>query len=73
MLEEVGVRMVFNVWVTRGICDDGTVRGVIYETKEGPRAALAKCVVDSTGDALVSHTCGVPMLRSGEEKLHITS
>jgi len=61
MLQDIGVRLLFNTWVTRGICEDGVVRGVIYESKEGRKAASARCVVDSTGDALVAHTCGVPM------------
>lgn len=61
MLEEAGVQMLFNVWVTQAVMEGDCVRGVIYEGKEGARAALGRCVVDSTGDALVSLTARVPM------------
>ena len=66
MLQDLGVRVLFNTWVTGGICEDGVARGVTYESREGRHAALARCVVDSTGDALVAHTCGVPMQRLPE-------
>ncbi len=61
MLEEVGVSMLFNVWVTRAVMEGDKVKGVVYEDKEGGHVVLGRCVVDSTGDALVSLTAGVPM------------
>ena len=45
-----GVRVLLHSWVVAAINDEGTVRGVIFESKQGRRAILAKVVVDATGD-----------------------
>ncbi|MGX7896562.1 FAD-dependent oxidoreductase [Tsuneonella sp. HG222] len=50
MLLEAGVRIVFHAWAARPIVEDGTARGVIFESKAGRQAILAKVVVDTTGD-----------------------
>ena len=33
-----------------GIMEGNTIKGVIYESKEGRKAILAKIVIDATGD-----------------------
>jgi hypothetical protein len=50
MLLEAGVRIVFHAWAARPLVEDGAARGVIFESKEGRQALLAKQVVDTTGD-----------------------
>jgi FAD dependent oxidoreductase len=50
MLVGEGVRVLLHSWVVATIDDGGTVRGVIFESKQGRRAILAKVVVDATGD-----------------------
>ncbi|WP_214401623.1 FAD-dependent oxidoreductase [Pseudonocardia lacus] len=52
-----GVRVLLHSWVVAAITDGeggegggGTVRGAIFESKQGRRAILAKVVVDATGD-----------------------
>src|SRR5689334_15931749 len=45
-----GVRVLLHSWVVAAINDEGTVRGAIFESKQGRRAILAKVVVDATGD-----------------------
>jgi len=50
MLLEAGVRIVFHAWAARPIIEDGAARGVIFESKAGRTALLAKVVVDTTGD-----------------------
>jgi len=50
-----GVRVLLHSWVVAAVGDEGTgagntVRGVIFESKQGRRAILAKVVVDATGD-----------------------
>ncbi len=50
MLLQAGVRLVFHAWAARPIVEDGTARGVIFESKAGRQAILAKVVVDTTGD-----------------------
>jgi hypothetical protein len=50
MLLEAGVRIVFHAWAARPLVEDGAARGVIFESKMGRHALLAKVVVDTTGD-----------------------
>ncbi|TIX52089.1 FAD-dependent oxidoreductase [Alteraurantiacibacter aquimixticola] len=50
MLLEAGVRIVFHAWAARPLVEDGTAKGVIFESKQGRNALLAKVVVDTTGD-----------------------
>jgi len=50
MLLEAGVRIVFHAWAARPLVEDGTAKGVIFESKMGRNALLAKVVVDTTGD-----------------------
>ena len=61
MLDEAGVKILFNTWVSRGWGDEGMAKGVIYENKQGRQVALGKCVVDCTGDADVAASLGAPM------------
>jgi hypothetical protein len=51
MVTEQRVRTVFHSWAVAPIVEDGAMRGVIFESKEGRQAILAKVVVDTTGDA----------------------
>jgi hypothetical protein len=51
MLVEANVRLLLHAWCTAPIVESGVVRGAIFESKEGRYAALAKVVVDTTGDA----------------------
>lgn len=68
MLEEAGVRMLFNTWVSQGIAEDERMaRGIIFENKLGRQAAIGKCIIDSTGDADVAVSLGVPMQSLLEE------
>jgi hypothetical protein len=50
MLVESGVRIVFHSLASVPIIENGTVRGVVFESKEGRQAIFAKVVVDCTGD-----------------------
>jgi hypothetical protein len=51
MTLEQKVRLTFHAWAVEPIVEDGAMRGAIFESKEGRHAILAKCVVDTTGDA----------------------
>jgi hypothetical protein len=51
MVREQQVRLAFHSWAAQPIVEDGAMRGVIFESKEGRQAILAKVVVDTTGDA----------------------
>ncbi|WP_328597983.1 FAD-dependent oxidoreductase, partial [Croceibacterium soli] len=50
MLLEAGVRIVFHAWAARPIVEDGIAKGVVFESKAGRQALMAKVVVDTTGD-----------------------
>ena len=50
MLLEAGVRLVFHAWAARPVVEDGVAKGVIFESKQGRQAVMAKVVVDTTGD-----------------------
>ncbi len=51
MIAEAGVEMFFHSWGVDVIQDGNRVLGVVFESKEGRQAILAKQVVDCTGDA----------------------
>ncbi|MFC4254427.1 FAD-dependent oxidoreductase [Altererythrobacter xixiisoli] len=50
MLLEAGVRIVFHAWAARPLVEHGVAKGVIFESKAGRNALLAKVVIDTTGD-----------------------
>jgi hypothetical protein len=50
LVGELGVRPVFHALGTMPIAEDGQVRGVLFESKEGRQAIYATVVVDATGD-----------------------
>jgi hypothetical protein len=50
MVEEAGVKTYLHSWGTEPVMDGSTVKGVIFESKSGRQAVLAKVVIDSTGD-----------------------
>ncbi len=50
MVEEAGVKVYLHSWGTEPIMDGNRAKGVIFESKSGRQAILAKAVIDSTGD-----------------------
>ncbi len=50
MMEEAGVKTYLHSWGTEPIMEGNKARGVIFESKSGRQAVLAKVVIDSTGD-----------------------
>ena len=58
MLLEAGVRLVFHGWASVPVVEDGAVKGVIFESKSGRQACMAKVVVDTTGDGDVFARAG---------------
>ncbi len=67
LLDEEGVRLLLHSWVVGTLVEDGAVRGVLFESKQGRRAVLAKVVVDASGDLDVCAFAGarVPVRRRG--------
>jgi hypothetical protein len=58
MLLGDGVRLVFHSWAALPIVEDGAVKGVVFESKSGRQALMAKVVVDATGDGDVFARAG---------------
>ena len=50
MVLESGVKLVYHSWASIPVVENGAVRGVAFESKEGRMAVMAKVVVDATGD-----------------------
>jgi hypothetical protein len=51
MVSEAKVQLLLHAWAASPIVEGNTVKGAIFESKEGRHAVLAKVVVDTTGDA----------------------
>lgn len=58
MIEEAGVKVFLHCWGVDAIIDGNTVRGVVFESKSGRQAILAKIVIDATGDGDVFAAAG---------------
>lgn len=58
MIREAGVNVFFHGWGADAIMDGKAVRGVVFESKAGRQAILAKVVVDTTGDGDVFAAAG---------------
>ena len=43
-------RLAYHAWAAMPIVEDGAVKGVVFESKEGRMAIMARVVVDATGD-----------------------
>lgn len=58
LLTEAGVRPLLHTTAVEAIVENGTIKGVITESKSGRTAVLARRVVDCTGDADIAHRAG---------------
>lgn len=59
MMEEAGVEVQLYTFVSDAIVENGSVKGVIIESKAGRQVIFAKTVIDCTGDADVAFRAGV--------------
>ena len=57
-VREAGAELLFHVWASSAIMEDGRLRGVVFESKGGRFAITARVVVDTTGDGDVFHSAG---------------
>jgi hypothetical protein len=58
MVQEAGVDVFFHAWGVDVIKTGTAVKGVVFESKEGRQAILAKQVIDTTGDGDVYFQAG---------------
>ena len=54
------IRVQYHSWGTRPIMEGNTIKGIIYESKEGRKAIFAKIVIDATGDGDLFAQAGAP-------------
>lgn len=60
MVEDAGVKPLLHCLAVEAIIENGTIKGVIVESKSGRGAVLAKRVIDCSGDADVAALAGAP-------------
>ncbi len=58
MVQEAKIDMFFHTWGVDVIQSGNAVQGVVFESKEGRKAILAKVVVDATGDGDIYQMAG---------------
>jgi hypothetical protein len=61
------VQVLLHSFVNDVVVEDGHIRAVIIQTKNGPQAVAADIVVDATGDGDVAFAAGVPY-KKGRDK-----
>jgi hypothetical protein len=71
MVEKAGVKTYLHSWGTQAIVDKNEVQGVIFESKSGRQAILAKVVIDSTGDGDLLPSAGAKFDDKIDPKLRI--
>jgi glycine/D-amino acid oxidase-like deaminating enzyme len=60
LLDEAGVQFLFHAFASGVLEENHSVRGVVFETKSGPLAIRARCVVDCSGDGDIAVQAGAP-------------
>jgi hypothetical protein len=73
MVEEAGVKAYLHAWGTEPVMDGNKVKGVIFESKSGRQAVLAKIVIDSTGDGDLLPHAGAAFKTDIERSMRIAA
>ncbi len=60
MVQELGIQLRLHSWFSQTLVEDGKVKGVICDTKNGREAILGEVVIDATGDLDVAASAGAP-------------
>lgn len=58
LIEEAGVKLLLHSWGSQAIVDKEKVQGIIFESKSGRQAILAKVTIDTTGDGDIFASAG---------------
>ncbi len=61
------VKLIYHSWAAVPIVQDGAVKGVVFESKEGRMAIMADVVVDATGDGDLFARAGAAFVNDIEE------
>ena len=73
MVLEAGVELYMHSYLSGCVVENGTVREVIIENKNGSEALAAKTFIDCTGDGDLAHMAAVPMQPQNGEPLQPAS
>jgi len=66
-VREAGAEILFHAWASAAMVEDGRLKGVVFESKQGRFAVLAKVVVDTTGDGDIFASAGESSAADFEE------
>ena len=69
VVEEAGITPMLHRLAVQPLVEDGSLRGVITESKSGREAILARRVVDATGDADIAARAGAPVRKTAREDM----
>jgi hypothetical protein len=58
MVEEAGVKLLLHCWGTMAIVEEGNIKGVFIESKQGRQAIMGKIIIDTTGDGDIYASAG---------------
>jgi hypothetical protein len=73
MVEEAGIKTYLHSWGTKSIVESDEVQGIIFESKSGRQAILAKVIIDSTGDGDLLPSAGADFEDDIDPKLRISA
>ncbi|GGB53513.1 pyridine nucleotide-disulfide oxidoreductase [Roseibium aquae] len=73
LVEEAGIRPMMHRAFAMPIVEEGTIVGIITESKAGREAILAKRVIDATGDADVAYRAGARTHKTPVEEMQAAS
>jgi hypothetical protein len=71
--ERDSIRVYYHSWAVRPILEGNVIKGVIFESKEGRLAILAKIVIDATGDGDIFSQAGAPFSDVGDGQTRCAS
>jgi hypothetical protein len=71
MVEEAGIELLLHCWGTKAIVENNRVKGVIFESKSGRQAILARVVIDATGDGDLLPSAGADFTAKMDVHLRI--
>lgn len=69
MVEEAGIALYMNSYLSGCTTEQGAIRHIVIENKNGSEALAARVFIDCTGDADLAAMAGVPMQPSEEAPL----
>src|SRR3990170_1085755 len=60
MLNEAGVRPLYQTWACEPVVDGGAIRAVVIQNKAGRQAIAPRVVIDTSGDGDLFAAAGEP-------------